>query len=421
MLPAALAFLICLLAGSVVLSARAQGAPKVQIPTMETKITPGCLLNVIVDDEPDLSRPYTVDEKGCITLSVSDTSGEHSEHWDVNVKGLTTAAAKAAIAESLSKYIKNPEVHVALARIPGLRVEITGEVQHPGTYVLPYNSRISDLFAVALTKSMADLTNILIRRVDNQTKASGGVASFNIDFTTAAADDSDDPKLEDGDKIFIRKLAEAPVPVELQIVRIVGEINSPPQNLVNGLVQRADGVAVPISKGMRLKDVFERIGGLKETADRGHLYLGRMDGTTRILDGDKVYSDDPGNNLEMKAGDLLIVPRRDRSQVFAVLGEVNTPSTFEMKPGTKIHILQAIAMGGDFSKKADHHKAVLSRGYLLDPSKARQIPFDPELVRKGEQPDMELESGDAVVIEQRRKRPTIWQQLLPLALHFLPF
>jgi hypothetical protein len=104
-----------------------------------------------------------------------------------------------------------------------------------------------------------------------------------------------------------------------------------------------------------------------------------------------------------------------------VLGEVNTPNTFEMKAGAKIRVMQAITLGGDFSKKADRHRAVLSKGYLLDPTKARHIPFDPELVKKGEQPDMELESGDAVFIEQRRKRPTIWQQLLPLALRFLPF
>jgi protein involved in polysaccharide export with SLBB domain len=388
---------------------------------MDTKITPGCLLTILVDDEPDISRPYVVDEKGCVTLAISDTSGEHVERWDVSVKGLTTTAAKAAITESLSKYFKNPDVHVALTRIPGLRVEITGEVQRPGAYVLPFNSRVSDLFAVALTKPMADLTNVLIRRVDHQLKTPGGAASFNVDFTTGAADDSDDPKLEDGDKLFIRKLAEAPVPAELQIVRVVGEISAPPRDVVNGVVQQADGVAVPISKGMKLKDVLERIGGLKETADKAHLYLGRMDGLTRILDGDKVDADDPENNLVMKAGDLLIVPRRDRSQVFAVLGEVNAPNTFELKPGAKVRVMQAIALAGDFNKKADHHKAVLSRGYLLDPSKARAIPFDPELVKKGQQPDMELESGDAVFIEQRRKRPTIWQQLLPLALHFLPF
>ena len=43
---------------------------------MDTKITPGCILSVTVEDEPEISRTYTVDEKGCITLSVSDTTGE---------------------------------------------------------------------------------------------------------------------------------------------------------------------------------------------------------------------------------------------------------------------------------------------------------------------------------------------------------
>lgn len=85
-----------------------------------------------------------------------------------------------------------------------------------------------------------------------------------------------------------------------------------------------------------------------------------------------------------------------------------------------MRLLQAIARAGDLSKKADHHRGILSKGYLLDPTRARPVPFDPDLVKKGQQPNMEIDPGDAVFIEQRKKRPTIWQQLLPLALHFLP-
>ena len=102
------------------------------------------------------------------------------------------------------------------------------------------------------------------------------------------------------------------------------------------------------------------------------------------------------------------------------MGEVNSPKTFDIRPGEKVKVLQALARAGDLSKKADHHRAVLSRGYLLDPAKARAIPFDLDLVKQGKQPNMEIEPGDAVIVEQRKKRPTIWEQLLPLALHFLP-
>jgi protein involved in polysaccharide export with SLBB domain len=394
---------------------------RVPIATMETKISPGCVLNIVVDDEDELSHTYTVDGKGAVHFVIADSSGVHQEQWDVVLQGKNTAEAKAILTQSLGAYFKNPEVHVTIIRLPGLHVEIAGEVLRSGLYMLPYNSRVSDLLGLALTKPMADLTNILIRRPESQTKAPGAVKSFNIDFTTAAAsDDSDDPKLEEGDKVYIRKMTEAPIPVELQVVRVVGEVKAP-REVVNGVVQSGDGVAIPLAKDMKLKDVFERIGGLKETADRAHLYLGRLDGTTRVLNADKIESDDPEQNVKVRPGDLVIVPKRDRSQVFAVLGEVNAPNTFEYRTGEKVRLLQAIARAGDLSKRADHHRGVLSKGYLLDPTKARQIPFDPDLVKKGDQPNMELDPGDAVFIDPRKKRATIWQQLLPLVLHFLPF
>jgi protein involved in polysaccharide export with SLBB domain len=395
---------------------------RVPVTNMETKIIPGCVLNIQVDDEDEVSRTYTVDAKGAVHFAISDSAGVHKEEWEVVLHGKNVAEAKAILTESLTNYFKSPEVHVTIVRIPGLHVEIAGEVVKPGVFVLPFNSRISDLFSLAVTKQNADLTNILVRRRDNQAQAPDAVKSFNVDFTSGnASDESDDPKLEDGDKIYLRKMAEVHVAPELQIVRIVGEINTTLQDPGKGEVQRDDGVALPISKEMTIKDVLERIGGLKDTADRTHLYLGRMDGTTRVLNADKVEGSDPEENLKVKPGDLIIVPKRDRSQVFAVLGEVNTPNTFVYRSGEKIRVMQAIARAGDFSKKADKHRAVLSKGYLLDPTRARAIPFDPELVKKGEQPNMEIEAGDALFIEQRKKRPTIWQQLLPLALHFLPF
>lgn len=400
--------------------AAAQAPLRAPVATMETKIIPGCLLSIAVDGEPEISHTYLVDGRGAVHFTISDSTGQNKQEWDVVVKGKNAIDARAVVTESLSSYFKNPEVHVSLVRVPGLHVEISGEVQHAGAFVLPYNSRVSDLLGAALTKPGADLTNILIRRLNSQAKTPGAATSINVDYTTAAPDDSDDPKLEEGDKIYVLKLKEASVPVELQIVRVVGEINTNVRDVVNGTVQREDGVAIPITNKMTLKDVLERIGGLKETADRTHLYLGRMDGTTRTLSADKIEGDDPEQNIKVKAGDLVIVPKRDRSQVFAVLGEVNMPNTFEYRSGDKMRLLQAIARAGDLSKKADHHRGILSKGYLLDPTRARPVPFDPDLVKKGQQPNMEIDPGDAVFIEQRKKRPTIWQQLLPLALHFLP-
>ncbi len=394
----------------------------VPITTAETMIVPGCVLAIAVEGEIELSHTYAVDNKGLIYFTISDSSGIDRERWSVVVRGKNTNEATTAVTASLERFFKKPHVGVTIVRVPGMHVEISGEVLRPGPYVLPFNARVSDLFDAAPTRRMADLTNVLIRRIDRQSKPQGGVKSFNIDFTASSADESDDPKLEDGDKVYIRKSAQVPVAVELRIVRVVGEINGSAQAVAAAAAApRSEGLAIPITGEMKLKDLFAQLGGLKASADRAHIYLGRQDGTTRVLDADGIERDDPDQNLKLIAGDLVIVPLRDRSQVFAVLGEVNAPNTFEFKAGEKVKVLDAIARAGDLSRRADPHRALLSRGYLLDPTKARQIPFDPDLVRKGAQPNMDLDPGDAVFIEVRKRRPTIWQQLLPLALHFLPF
>lgn len=415
-----LALLLCFAGISV--GAQEAASKNVSVATVDTKIAPGFVLNVAIEGEEELSHEYNVDAKGNLHFKITDSKGENVEEWDVPVKGKTTVEARDALAASLDTYLREPRVHLTIARMPGLRVEISGEVVHPAAINMPLNSRLSDLLAVAFTKPMADLSKIIIRRPDPEAKTTAGVRTFNVDFSVGTnGDDNDDPKLQDGDKVYVWKLAEAPVPIELQVVRIVGEIKADVRDVVNGTVQREDGVAIPLSKNMTVKDAFARIGGLKDSADRNHIYLGRMDGRTTILDADRVEADDPNHNLLLKPGDLIIVGKRDRSQIFAVLGEVNTPNTFELPQGKKIRLLDAIARGGDLSKKADKHKGILSKGYLLDPAKARAIPFDPELVKNGKQPNMDIEAGDAVFIDQRKKRPTFWQQILPLALHFLPF
>lgn len=388
---------------------------------MNTLIVPGCVLNIVVEGEEEISRDYTVDAKGCVTFHIADSAGVTHERWSVAVSGKTADDARGTVTESLMTYFKHPDVHLKIVKIPGIAVEILGEVTRQTTVLLPFGSRLSDLFSAVLTKPRADLENIMIRRPMPE-GSSSAVQTLLVDFSTGVNGvDSDDPKLQEGDKVYVRKLPDTTLPAELQIVRIIGEFKNEINASDKGVVQREDGVSLPIAPGMTLKAALERVGGFRDTADRSRIYLGRMDGTARTIDGDRALAEAPDQNVVLKAGDLVIIPKRDRSQAYAVLGEVGAPKTFEMRPGEKVTVMQALAKAGDFSKKADHHRAVLSRGYLLDPAKARAIPFDPELVKRGEQPNMMMEPGDALIVEQRPHRPTIWQQLLPFALHFLPF
>lgn len=377
--------------------------------TKETKILAGFVLTIIVKDERLLSRTYVVDSKGEIHFEVADVSGEHIEKWSVPVASKTSEEARELVTSSMKAFFRMPEVHLIITGVPHLRVEIFGEAARTGIIDLPLKSKLSDALSSCLTLSTADLTNILIRRADKKATASGSVISIRVNFTESDPNkDDEDPPLETGDKIYLQKRIELPLPIELQFARIDGEIN------------RKEGAQIPVGPKMTIKDAIERAGGLNDAADRSKIYLARIDGKHFLLDAAKIEANDPKHNLPLLAGDLILVGRRDKSLAYAILGEVGVPATIEMKAGERIKILDALDRAGGLTKKADKHRGNLVKGYLINPVLARALPFDPEKVRKGEQPNMEIDPGDAIFIEPRKKRPTIWQQLLPFALHFLP-
>lgn len=389
--------------------------------TVDSKIVPGSVLRITLVGEEDFSGDYPVDSRGCVKFRLTDSAGKNATEWEVKVSGMTASEARNAVIKSCMEFFKMPEVTLVISKVPGLKVEISGEVNKPGNYSLPIKSRLSDLFRMGELRNTADLSKILIRRVDTAAKGGDGRSVLNIDFTQAGADGSDtDPTLQNGDKVYLFRLPEIPIPKELHVVRIMGEIRTGVKEVKGAEIIRDDGVLLPLMTNMTVKEVFHTIGGVKDTADRRRIYLGRMDGKTAVLSLDKIEADDPEHNLVLKPGDMIIVQRKDRSVAFAVLGEVNAVGTFEMLPGQRVKVLDAIQKAGGFTKKSDTRRAILSRGYLLDPARAQSIPFDPDLVKQGKQPNMELDPGDAIIIMEKRKKPTLIQQLAPLLLRFLP-
>lgn len=97
---------------------------------------------------------YLVDKQGNVTLPVIG---------DVSIKGLTTQQARELLTQKAEKYFKNPSV---IVRFANFKVTILGEVQKPGSYVVP-NERVSVLDALGYA---GDLTiygkreNILLLR-----------------------------------------------------------------------------------------------------------------------------------------------------------------------------------------------------------------------------------------------------------------
>lgn len=104
-------------------------------------------------------------------------------------------------------------------------------------------------------------------------------------------------------------------------------------------------------------------------------------------------------NPYLREGDEVVVPKKNRnSDVFAVYGQINTPGRFEFVEGDSV--LGAIRIAHGMTHLALGEKAILSRMNPDGTSLSNQIINIPEMIA-GRSPDIPLESGDRIIIQQR--------------------
>ncbi|MGC2637998.1 MAG: polysaccharide biosynthesis/export family protein [Acidobacteriaceae bacterium] len=103
------------------------------------------LLSISVWHQPDLSRSVPVRPDGMISLPLVG---------EMQAAGRTTPELEDALRASLAQYIRDPELTVMVAQIRSQRVNIIGQVQHPGTFSL--NQSMGVLDAIALAGGLRD-------------------------------------------------------------------------------------------------------------------------------------------------------------------------------------------------------------------------------------------------------------------------
>jgi polysaccharide export outer membrane protein len=107
------------------------------------KLGSGDAIRVLVHQQPDLTTEARVTPNGTIAMPLIG---------EVKVAGLSTGAAAGAIAESFKKgkFLKNPQVTVALTTVRSRQVSVLGLVTRPGRYALDdTSSGLTDVIAAA--------------------------------------------------------------------------------------------------------------------------------------------------------------------------------------------------------------------------------------------------------------------------------
>jgi polysaccharide biosynthesis/export protein len=107
------------------------------------KLGVGDALRVTVFQQPDLTTESRISERGTITMPLVG---------EVKVAGFSATEAGAQIAGALKngKYLKNPQVNVAVTTLRSRQVNVLGMVARPGRYALDdTSSQLSDVIAAA--------------------------------------------------------------------------------------------------------------------------------------------------------------------------------------------------------------------------------------------------------------------------------
>ncbi|MEG3123099.1 polysaccharide biosynthesis/export family protein [Sphingomonas sp. GB1N7] len=169
----------------------APDAPQIAAVDDTYKLAPLDTITVSVFQVADISRDYSVDQSGRITMPLIGR---------LDAVGLSTGQLAKAIELKLGeKYLRNPNVTVALKESATRIVTVDGSVKQPG--VFPAVGPMTLIQAVALARGTDDLANpkrvAVFRTIDGKRMA----AAF--DLTRIRRGTEEDPQIYPGDTVVV--------------------------------------------------------------------------------------------------------------------------------------------------------------------------------------------------------------------------
>lgn len=166
-------------------------APKVAAVDDAYKLAPLDTVSVSVYQVPDLSRDFTIDQAGRITMPLIGR---------IEAVGVSTTELGTTIAQKLAeKYLRDPNVTVALKDSASRVVTVDGSVRQPGIY--PAVTSLTLVQAIALARGTDDLANP--RRVAIFRTIGGKRMAAAFDLTSIRRGEMADPQVFPGDTVVV--------------------------------------------------------------------------------------------------------------------------------------------------------------------------------------------------------------------------
>lgn len=347
----------------------------------ETEYTLGAgdRLQVNVFPVQELNGEYQILVDGTLSLPLIGT---------FLIEGLTLTQLTDLLTQRYAQYIKNPVITVSLVAPRPLKLAIAGEINSPGSYLLPIENgqkfpTVTQLIQQAggLT-TVADLSQVEVHR---QFKGENLVLTLNLWELLGEGQLTSDITLRDGDRIIIptqdnlniaqtRLLSDANFGLsanqELNVA-IIGEVYRPGSYRVVPDSTSNPAGDVPRRQPPRLSQAIQLAGGIKPLADIRNVEVRRYnrDGSQRVIAVDLWNLLQTGNieeDLIIQEEDTIIIPTAqnippEESEPIAtasfspatirvnIVGEVGRPGLVEIPPNTPLN--QGILAAGGFDEQ----------------------------------------------------------------------
>lgn len=239
----------------------------------------GSNIKVSVNGYPELTRIYTVSENGVVNIS---------HIGQIPVIGLDLADLTSLITESYKKIYPQAIITVETTEEKEIEYEIYGAVAKPGKMKgSNYTSLQTGMIEAGGELEKMDLNKIMLIRNNKKT-------NYNMNEFLRTGDMSFNPKLKDGDIIFV------PLSTKESSIQVFGSVNK--QGFVN------------YKEGISLLEAVSLCGGFSEHADLERILLIRYINDYQIeevINLKKIIEKRLFQQIpEIKPGDLILVKEK---------------------------------------------------------------------------------------------------------------
>lgn len=293
----------------------------------------------------------------------------------ITLNGLTVKEATEKIRRAVSRRYAglgeggSTQISVTLGRIRTINVHIMGEVTVPGTYRLSsFTTLFNALYRAGGVTKSGSLRNVQIVR-DGATVDSVDIYQFLFHGTT-----NNVQNLQDGDVII--------VPPYEQLVTLEGQVKRP--------------MRYELRRGETLEDALRYAGGFIGNAYSEQMKLIRKTGREKQIFtlNEKDYA-----TFKMADGDVVTVESNLKryENMVVVEGAVFRPGEYEL--GNEIRTVKELISHADGLLP----DAFLGRAVIIrenDDLSLRTLPIDLGKLMSGENPDIQLQKNDMLVISQ---------------------